>query len=82
MTVQMRSQPGDVPIKQIADWFEMAATETATLGRRCKLSTRKDSGEFIWYEDAETNSFFSGFAIGIKMAQRLENQGGMLAMYS
>ena len=70
--ITITDRPGALPVAHMRTLFEQSANSTESFRNRYDLTTLKYNGEFAGYKSAETNTFWAGFAIGLRCAERLQ----------
>ncbi|GAA5231796.1 hypothetical protein FOZ76_14640 [Verticiella sediminum] len=75
MTFKIVDRPGAVAIADMRETFERSVSETAILAAKLNLTPAYANGSFSHYEDPDTDSIWTGFALGMRVSERLRDGG-------
>ena len=70
--IVITDRPGALPVAHMRTLFEQSVNSTQSFRARYDLTTLKRNCEFAGYKSAETNTFWAGFAIGLRCAEKLD----------
>lgn len=80
MPIQMKEADGKMPVAQMRERFEKAVNGTPMLKSKTPLGVMEINGAFSHYMNAETDTLWIGFAIGLRFAEREGNHVLQLAL--
>jgi hypothetical protein len=64
-------KPGVIPKAVMREYFEKAVNDTPALRASIPLGIVEINGVFSHYADSETDTFWLGFALGMRCAERV-----------
>lgn len=68
----IKDKPNAITIEVMRSYFG-SMMESAERFRAESLEVVKRGGQFYYYKDGEVDTFWNGFAFGMRMAKRIEN---------
>lgn len=74
MLLRIKDLPGRIPVAEMRRYFERAINDTPSFKANTPLGTVEINGQFSHYFDADTDTMWLGFAIGMRCAERLASQ--------
>ncbi len=69
--LNIKDKPGCITKAEMRSYFEKAITDTPLLRDKTPLGVMEVNGEFSHYMDADTDTMWLGFALGMRVAERL-----------
>lgn len=81
-TLKINDRPGCIPVAQMRHYFEGAINSTPVLKASRPLDVVTSAGEFQHYADPGTDSMWTGFALGMRAAERIHGATGRRAHVS
>lgn len=70
-TLRIKDGPGKMPVAKMRELFEAAISGTPLLRSSTPLGTMEVNGEFSHYMNPETDTLWIGFALGLRMGERI-----------
>ena len=67
-------RPGVIPAEKIRECFERLVNETPSLSVGTPLGAMRINGRFSHYMDADTDTLFLGFALGMRCHERMSKE--------
>ncbi len=77
--LKINDRPGCIPVAQMRHYFEGAITSTPVLKASRPLDAATSGGKFQHYVDPGTDSMWTGFALGMRAAERIHGAAGAAA---
>lgn len=71
MAFKIKDGPGKMPVALMRTYFERLVNDTDVFKANTPLGIMEVNGEFSHYMDAETDTMWLGFALGMRCAERL-----------
>ena len=78
MNLEPKDKPGAIKIEQMRLLFEQVVSGTAAIACNLPLTWVSKNGKFERYINEETQAAWFGFAMGLRLAQRIELAGSFI----
>ena len=72
MNLRIKDIPGRIPVHTMRHYFEGAVASTPAFASNTPLGQVTINGEFSHYADADTDTMWLGFALGMRCAERID----------
>ena len=63
-------RPGVIPVEKMRGFFEASINGTSSFKKNTPLGIMEINGKFSHYMDADTDTMWLGFALGLRFAER------------
>ena len=71
--LNLKDRPGVIAVSEMRRHFERMVADTPHFQNRTPLRVMEINGQFSHYMDANTDTMWLGFALGMRCAERLSN---------
>jgi hypothetical protein len=68
--LNIKDRAGVITVAEMRRYFERVVTDTSWLKERTPLGIMEINGQFSHYMDADTDTLWIGFALGMRCAER------------
>lgn len=72
MILDIKDGTGKIPVSAMREYFESSINNTPILLAKINLCFSSRDGVFLHYNDEYTQTMWSGFALGMRAAERIQ----------
>lgn len=69
--LQLKDKPGCISVAEMRSHFERGVNDTPVLKKNTPLGVVTINGEFSHFANADTDTMWLGFALGMRAAERI-----------
>lgn len=73
--LNVKDKPGCITVAEMRRYFEQAIENTPALKENTPLGIMEINEQFAYYMNADTDTMWLGFALGMRAAERLARAG-------